>query len=159
MYWNEKSILIFPNMSQAVVQHLTVRTSTWSILLVQLLKWFHSFSYCIHAEEHIRAHKANQLDMKEVHLYIWIVSIHPYIPYIHTYIHTYIYIYIYIAWITVVWSMLLASSYTHQSDSAEIVETSGHGSVVNWCFKGLKYITYIDYVLHWRGCFLCYVRI
>ena len=84
------------------------------------MKWCHSFLYYIPAKENSHAHEVNQIDMKEVKMYIWKTHI---------------------TWVTVVWSMLLSeSSYTHLSErcSADIVETAGHGSVVNWPFKGWK---------------------
>ena len=47
----------------------------WSIFLVQIMKWWHSFLYCSSAKVCIHTHKTNQLDMKEGHIHIWNVSI------------------------------------------------------------------------------------
>ena len=80
-YRDVRSILCFSHstvvswQSQVVGWHVTVRTSTWSKFLVQRMKWYYSFLYCVPAEEHIHPHKANQLDMKEEHMYMWNVSI------------------------------------------------------------------------------------
>ena len=100
---------------------MTDRTSSWSILPVQLMKWCHSF--CI-----VSLLRSTFMHIKQTNL-IWKKDTCVYKMYPSK---------IHITWITVVWSMLLsASSYTHlsESDSAEIVETSGHGSVIKWLFK------------------------